>query len=250
MAKDLPYFKFFCSEWNDGDITLESYESQGLFVNICSYYWSNNCEVTLAKLKKKFKQDDLIDSLISEGIFKVEGDDVVISFLIEQLGERDTLSSQNSVNAKKRWDKIREDKRLKCESNATASKPQCESGTESMQYREEKRREEEIREEKKIEESKKAKAFDLFWSKYPKKVAKDKCKIKFIKLSKDDINKIIKTIDGFITYKPFDTYTHPNPMTYLNQSRWNDEKEVKVIERTKQEIYEEELAKVLKDKYK
>tara|TARA_R110000796_G_C14553666_1_gene434136 strand:+ start:371 stop:1090 length:720 start_codon:yes stop_codon:yes gene_type:complete len=148
MAKDLPYFKFFCSEWNDGDITLESYESQGLFVNICSYYWSNNCEVTLAKLKKKFKQDDLIDSLISEGIFKVEGDDVVISFLIEQLGERDTLSSQNSVNAKKRWDKIREEKRLKCESNATASKPQCESGTESMQYREEKKREEKKREDK------------------------------------------------------------------------------------------------------
>ena len=34
----------------------------------------------------------------------------------------------------------REDKRLKCETNATASKPQCEKGTESMQYREEERR--------------------------------------------------------------------------------------------------------------
>ena len=33
MAKDLPYFKFFCSEWNDGDITLEDFNLQGLFIN-------------------------------------------------------------------------------------------------------------------------------------------------------------------------------------------------------------------------
>ena len=49
MAKDLPYFKFFCSEWNDGDITLESYEAQGVFINICSYYWSNECNVNFDK---------------------------------------------------------------------------------------------------------------------------------------------------------------------------------------------------------
>ena len=24
-------------------------------------------------------------------------------------------------------------------------------------------------------------------------------------------------------YKPFDDYSHPNPLTYLNQKRWNDE---------------------------
>ena len=50
MAKDLPYFKFFCSEWNDGDITLESYKIQGLFINVCSYYWSNECDLSLIKL--------------------------------------------------------------------------------------------------------------------------------------------------------------------------------------------------------
>ena len=47
MAKSLPYFKFFCSEWSDGDITLEDYQTQGLFINICAYYWSNECIVEL-----------------------------------------------------------------------------------------------------------------------------------------------------------------------------------------------------------
>ena len=68
MAKDLPYFKFFCSEWNDGDITLEDYETQGLFINICSYYWSNECDITFTKLKKKFKgYENLIDELLKAG---------------------------------------------------------------------------------------------------------------------------------------------------------------------------------------
>ena len=32
---------------------------------------------------------------------------------------------------------------------------------------------------------------------------------------------------NFIKYKPFESYTHPNPETYLNQERWNDEIEIK-----------------------
>ena len=66
------------------------------------------------------------------------------------------------------------------------------------------------------------KDFELFWSKYPKKVAKEDCVKMFQKLSQDDINKILKTIDDFVRYKPFETYIHPNPKTYLNQRRWDD----------------------------
>ncbi len=65
--------------------------------------------------------------------------------------------------------------------------------------------------------------FDIFWSKYPNKVAKPKCKDKFLKLSDKDIETIFSTIDLFIEYKPFDEYKHPNPYTYLNQQRWLDE---------------------------
>jgi len=65
--------------------------------------------------------------------------------------------------------------------------------------------------------------FERFWSKYPKKVAKDKCKDKFLKLKESEIETILNTIDKYINYKPFEDYTHPNPLTYLNQRRWEDE---------------------------
>ena len=124
MAKDLPYFKFFCSEWNDGDITLESYKTQGIFINICSYYWSNECDVTLKNLKKKFRfNTDDIDYLIKERLIKSKDDYISISFLDEQCIERGKLSSTNSKNAKSRWDKVRDE----CDRNATASDSQCES---------------------------------------------------------------------------------------------------------------------------
>jgi uncharacterized phage protein (TIGR02220 family) len=101
MAKELPYFKFFCSEWSDGDITLESFESQGLFINICSYYWSNSCKITLTKLKKKFKGfDSLIEELVESGIIKVENDNVLINFLNEQLTEREDSSIKKSLAGK------------------------------------------------------------------------------------------------------------------------------------------------------
>ena len=90
MAKSLPYFKFFCSEWSDGDITLEDYQTQGLFINICAYYWSNECIVELSKLKKKFKgYESLIDEIIDSNLIKFKDGFISISFLNEQQIERE-----------------------------------------------------------------------------------------------------------------------------------------------------------------
>lgn len=69
--------------------------------------------------------------------------------------------------------------------------------------------------------------FDSFWLKYPNKVAKQKCKDKFLKLPDSDVEMIMATLDSFITHKPFPNYNHPNPETYLNQKRWQDEITVK-----------------------
>ena len=106
MAKDLPYFKFFCSEWNDGDITLEDYKTQGVFINVCSYYWSKGCNVPFKNIYKRFKQVKIeIDILVSnELIYDCDGQ-LCIKFLDEQLEERLKLSRQNSINAKKRYEK-------------------------------------------------------------------------------------------------------------------------------------------------
>lgn len=65
--------------------------------------------------------------------------------------------------------------------------------------------------------------FDDFWNMYDKKVAKDKCQKKYNKLTKKELLKIKETLQDFLNYKPFADYQHPNPLTYLNQKRWNDE---------------------------
>jgi len=87
----------------------------------------------------------------------------------------------------------------------------------------------------------KQKSFISFWNKYPKKVAKDKCKSIFLKLKQTEIDIILKTIDSFIAFKPFKDYTHPNPTTYLNQKRWTDEIEAvnkpNVVQSIKYETY-------------
>lgn len=138
MAKELPYFKFFCSEWNDGDITLEDYKTQGLFINICSYYWSNKCNVFDQKLRKKFKGNNkTIDKMIESGLIKCQKDLIKINFLDEQLTERQLKSSKNRDNANSRW------KKAQSESDANAQDSQSES--DPIKKREEERRKEEIK---------------------------------------------------------------------------------------------------------
>jgi hypothetical protein len=84
MAKELPYFRFTVQDWQNGKISLESYELQGLFISVCGYYWINDCSLTLAMLEKKFSNaKDLLKELITLGIIKHENrhDKVEIEFL-------------------------------------------------------------------------------------------------------------------------------------------------------------------------
>jgi len=99
MSKELPYFRFTGQEWLSGDITLEDYEYQGLFVNCCVYYWLSNCSLTLAKLKQRLKEDSSIDYLLELGVIKHDkrNDLISISFLNEQW---ESLSDTHSKRAR------------------------------------------------------------------------------------------------------------------------------------------------------
>jgi hypothetical protein len=99
MAKDLPYFKFYISEWTDGDITLESLSTQGLFVNVCCYYWSKETDVKIDQLFKRFGKNP-IESLIKKEIIKLESDKVSINFLDEQFKTRTKKARTNAKNGK------------------------------------------------------------------------------------------------------------------------------------------------------
>lgn len=94
--KELPYFKFYPAEYLQGDITFENLEVQGAFINICSYYWSKNCQVSNEKLVKfiqklrvsREKAKKIIRTLIDAKIIKIENENIIIGFLDEQFCER------------------------------------------------------------------------------------------------------------------------------------------------------------------
>jgi len=139
MAKELPYFKFFCSEWSDGDITLEGYETQGLFINICAYYWSNECILEVSKLKKRFRNDvELIDLLIKNNILKTTDGFIVINFLDEQKNDRKLKSNTNKYNGSLGG---RPKKRNESENNPIGYDSLTETKANEKAIREEKRRE-------------------------------------------------------------------------------------------------------------
>jgi len=86
MSKELPYFKFFTSEWLNGDITLEDYELQGIFVNLCAYYWHKDGCVDVVQAKKKLRTDRIFE-LLEIGIVKEDENNLTITFLDEQFSE-------------------------------------------------------------------------------------------------------------------------------------------------------------------
>lgn len=138
MAKELPYFKFEPSAWENGNIQMCSFEAQGVFINICSMYWQRLGDLPYKLAVQKICKGNAtaLDSLIQDEIIRVIDGMICIDFLNEQLAEFENISSKNSDNARLGWEKRR--------SNATASPPHSERNA----IREEKRIEEEIKVDK------------------------------------------------------------------------------------------------------
>jgi len=214
MAKNFPYFKFTVSEWMTGDIVFESFEVQGLFINICALYWQRDGVLTVDDINKRYKKPDLLTELLN-GFLLVNNGVVSVKFLDEQLIEANHISKINSENGSKGG------RPKKTENKPTALNPL----TEQKAKKSKEEQEEEIEQEKKEIKilNKSVFSFDEFWSLYPKKSGKEPCIKKYEKLSETDRQNIKETLADFKAFKPFKDYTHPNPLTYLNQKRWNDE---------------------------
>jgi len=86
MSRDLPYFKFYTSEWLNGDVTLLEMELQGMFINACAYYWHKECDLQYKQLQRKFGPE--VNALIKEGLIVLnENETISIRFLDEQYNE-------------------------------------------------------------------------------------------------------------------------------------------------------------------
>ena len=123
MARELPYFKFYTGEWANGSIVLEDFTTQGVFINICCWYWSKQGDVKTRHLKKKFPEND-IDLLLEEEIIKTEGDKIVIDFLDEQIAENAAIAERNRINGLKSAEarKAKSQRPLKAPSKPLATK--------------------------------------------------------------------------------------------------------------------------------
>lgn len=109
MSRDLPFFKFYTGEWLNGDITLEDLELQGLFINVCAYYWHKGCDLTVDQVNKRFKTDRIYELVKLELIdlyHHDECDQISIRFLDEQYQEfderRKILSEAGKKGAKRK----------------------------------------------------------------------------------------------------------------------------------------------------
>ncbi len=193
MAKDLPYFKFFCSEWNDGDITLEDFNIQGLFINVCSYYWSNECYLHIDKLKKRFKHNkEDIEYLLKSNLLHNENGFLSIHFLDEQQEERKEKSKKSSIAGKASAERRRLAK-LEKELNTNPTPVEIPLNTNPTI----KRREEEKREEKNIKsefETKKEKF--ILWFNQQKEIKTGKKGMVRV-LSKTDDNNLKKLFKDY-----------------------------------------------------
>jgi hypothetical protein len=101
MAKELPYFQFEPAEYLTKDISFCSLSAQGLFTNLCAYYWQRQCKLTRTQFLKRLNYPELFDELLSEGVIDLENDEVKIKFLGEQYCKATKLSKVNSANGSK-----------------------------------------------------------------------------------------------------------------------------------------------------
>ncbi len=101
MAKELPYFKFEPAEYLTKDISFCSLSAQGLFINICSYYWQRNCKLTKEQLLKRLNHETELNELIQEGVIDLIENNIFIKFLDNQLNEVEIKSKTNSINGGK-----------------------------------------------------------------------------------------------------------------------------------------------------
>ena len=72
MAKESPWFKFFTGEWANGSITLENYSVQGVFINVCCFYWSKQGDVTKKQLESLLVVLEKNETTLNNEISKLE----------------------------------------------------------------------------------------------------------------------------------------------------------------------------------
>lgn len=141
MSKELPYFKFSDSEWLLGNISLESFELQGIYISICALYWQRGGQLDKEMVNKRFRQPQALVDLIKGGyIHEENNNNLKIKFLDEQLNELG-LNHKIRVEAGRKGGQASAKQRS---SNAQANVKQTSTVAQALRKEEDKIREEKI----------------------------------------------------------------------------------------------------------
>jgi len=147
MAKELPYFQFEPAEYLTGDISFCSISAQGLFTNLCSYYWQRSCELTKDQFLRRLNYPKELQELIDENVIEIDGNKIIIKFLDVQYKKATSKSETNKANGSKGG------RPRKKNPKETETKPKLNpTESESKGIREEEIKEEEIKEDEMKEE--------------------------------------------------------------------------------------------------
>ena len=144
MAKELPYFQFEPAEYLTKDVSFCSLAAQGLFINLCAYYWQRECSLTKDQILRRLNYPKELNELITEGVIDLEGENIIIQFLDVQYDNATTKSRINSENGAK-GGRPKKPKRNPKETETKPNQKPIES--ESKGIREEKIKEDNIIEE-------------------------------------------------------------------------------------------------------
>ena len=101
MAKELPYFQFEPAEYLTKDVSFCSLAAQGLFINICAYYWQRGCVLTKEQVLRRLDYQKELNELIEEGIIDIYEGKIQIKFLDEQWQKQTEKCRINKQNGSK-----------------------------------------------------------------------------------------------------------------------------------------------------
>jgi len=225
-----PYWQFHNDRWLTGKISSLDLDAQGLFLHFCMTAWSSQgvFNVCSTSVRLRFRKTpewiaETISAMVEVGIIVPDGVGYRIKFIDQQLDDlqkirgkkskagkasaaaRLSLNTENTVEESKE-EKSRVEKSSVLESvqhslNGCSTSPKV---TVTGQ-------------------------FDVFWECYPKKVGKKEAKKAWEKAKdKPTIDAVIEAVEmqkqSQAWIKDNGQYI-PNPATWINQGRWDDQPE-------------------------
>ncbi len=101
--ESLKWFKYEPKIWDDGRISIETHEVQGVFMHCCRLYWGRSGKLDLDFMRAKVQNDKSIERLIDKGFIKVSGNGIQIEWMDEEIERARDRQSKAKKAISKRW---------------------------------------------------------------------------------------------------------------------------------------------------